>query len=145
MSLAYLEDSSSVVHHVGLVRSKESSRPSRSAILSHGSSKLVSKPSELALGRGGATAPPAKPSVQTRFLLEAMDERDRLVQGNWDRMFESMEAMTGRLKEVERGQQQLLMHSKLVAVVVEQAATERNDLYRKLEETGREVSQLRLE
>jgi hypothetical protein len=86
------------------------------------------------------TAPPAKPSVQTRFLLEAMDERDRLVQGNWDHMFESMEAMTGRLKEVERVQQQLLMQSELVAVVAEQAATERNDLYRKLEETGREVS-----
>ena len=74
-----------------------------------------------------------------------MDERDRLVQENWDRMFESMEAMTGRLKEVERVQQQLLMQSELVAVVAEQAATERNDLYRKLEETGREVSQLRLE
>jgi hypothetical protein len=36
-----------------------------------------------------------------------MDERDRLVQGNWDRMFESMEAMNGRLKEVELVQQQL--------------------------------------
>jgi hypothetical protein len=53
--------------------------------------------------------------------------------------------MTGRLKEVERVQQQLLMQSELAAVVAEQAATERNDLYRKLEETGREVSQLRLE
>jgi hypothetical protein len=74
-----------------------------------------------------------------------MDERDRLVQENWDRMFESMEAMTGRLKEVERVQQQLLMQSELAAVVAEQAATERNDLHRKLEETGREVSQLRLE
>jgi hypothetical protein len=46
-----------------------------------------------------------------------MDERDREVQGNWDRMFESMEFVTGRLKEVERVQQQLLMQSELAAVV----------------------------
>jgi hypothetical protein len=90
-------------------------------------------------------APPAKPSVQTRFLLEAMDERDRSVQGNWNHMFEYMEAMTGRLKEVERVQHQLLMQSELAVVVAEQDATERNNLYRKLEETSQEVSQLRLE
>jgi hypothetical protein len=60
-------------------------------------------------------------------------------------MFESMEFVTRRLKEVERVQQQLLMQSELAAVVAEQAVVERNDLYRKLEETGREVSRLRLE
>jgi hypothetical protein len=48
----------------------------------------------------------------------------------------NLEFMTGRLKEVERVQQQLLMQSELAAVVAEQAAVERNDLYRKLEETG---------
>jgi DNA-binding phage protein len=90
-------------------------------------------------------APLVKPSVQTRFLLEVMNERDRAAQGNWDRMFESMEFVTRRLKEVERVQQQLLMQSELAAVVAEQAVVERNDLYRKLEETGREVSRLRLE
>jgi hypothetical protein len=37
------------------------------------------------------------------------------------------------------------MQSELAAVVAEQAAVDRNDLYRKLEETGQEVSQLRLE
>jgi hypothetical protein len=62
------------------------------------------------------------------------------MQGNWDRMFESMEFVTGRLKEVERVQQQLLMQSELATVVAKQAAVERNDLYQKLEETGREVS-----
>jgi DNA-binding phage protein len=90
-------------------------------------------------------APPVKPSMQTRFLLEVMNDRDRAAQGNWDRMFESMEFVTRRLKEVERVQQQLLMQSELAAVVAEQAVVERNDLYRKLEETGREVSRLRLE
>jgi hypothetical protein len=60
-------------------------------------------------------------------------------------MFKSMEFVIGRLKEVERVQQQLLMQSELAAVVAEQAAVERNDLYRKLEEIGQEVSQLRLE
>jgi hypothetical protein len=64
-------------------------------------------------------APPVKPSMQTRFLLEVMNDRDRAAQGNWDRMFESMEFVTRRLKEVERVQQQLLMQSELAAVVAE--------------------------
>jgi hypothetical protein len=40
--------------------------------------------------------------VQTRFILEAMAESDRAVQERWNRMFESMEALTKEVKDMRK-------------------------------------------
>jgi hypothetical protein len=95
--------------------------------------------------RKDATAPSARPSVQSRFVLEAMEEQQRTNQENWNHVFEALEDLTGRVKKVERAQHQLMTQSELAAAVAEQAAMERNELYAKVEETDKEMSQLRLE
>jgi hypothetical protein len=56
-----------------------------------------------------------------------------------------LKGVSSRLKDVERVQQQIMMRTELAAIVAEQAAKERNDLGRKLEETRRVVAQMRLE
>jgi hypothetical protein len=91
------------------------------------------------------TAPATKPSVQTRLVLQAMADGERVSQENWSRVIETLEGVSSRLKDVERVQQQIMMRTELAASVAEQAAKERNDLGRKLEETGRVVAQMRLE
>jgi hypothetical protein len=74
-----------------------------------------------------------------------MEEQQRTNQENWNHVFEALEDLTGRVKKVERAQHQLTTQSELAAAVAEQAAMERNELYAKVEETGKEMSQLRLE
>jgi hypothetical protein len=91
------------------------------------------------------TAPATKPSVQTRLVLQAMADGERVSQENWSRVIETLEGVSSRLKDVERVQQQIMMRTELAASVAEQAAKERNDLGLKLEETGRVVAQMRLE
>jgi nicotinate-nucleotide pyrophosphorylase len=86
------------------------------------------------------TAPATKPSVQTRLVLQAMADGERVSQENWSRVIETLEGVSSRLKDVERVQQQIMILTELVASVAEQAAKERNDLGRKLEETGRVVA-----
>ena len=78
--------------------------------------------------------------MQSRFVLEAMEEHQRTNQENWNRVFAALEDLTGRVKEVERTQDQLMTQSELAAAVAEQAAMERNELYAKVEETGKEMS-----
>jgi hypothetical protein len=46
--------------------------------------------------RLGATAPLAKPSVQTRFVLEDMAEKDRTKQENWKQVFDTLEGLGDR-------------------------------------------------
>jgi hypothetical protein len=91
------------------------------------------------------TALVAKPSVQTRFILEAMANHDRTSQDNWSRVMERLDDVCVRLKDVEKVQQQLVVRPDLAATVAEQAATDRVVLSQKLEETGRVVAQMRLE
>lgn len=69
-----------------------------------------------------------------------MADGERVSQENWSRVIETLEGVSSRLKDVERVQQQIMMWTELAASVAEQAAKERNDLGRKLEETGRVVA-----
>jgi hypothetical protein len=91
------------------------------------------------------TAPVAKPSVQTRFILEAMADQERGAKEDWGRMMETLEAVCARLKDVERAQQQLMVRSELAATVAERVAAERVQMSQKMEETEKLVEQLRLE
>jgi hypothetical protein len=96
--------------------------------------------------RLGATAPSAKPSsVQMRFVLEDMAEKDRTNQENWKRVFDTLEGLGDRLQMVEKVQHQLLAQVGLSTTMVEKATEERMELFSKVEETGREVAQMRLE
>jgi hypothetical protein len=91
------------------------------------------------------TAPVAKPSVQTRFILEAMADQERGAKEDWGQMMETLEAVCARLKDVERAQQQLMVRSELAATVAERAAAERVQMSQKMDETKKLVEQLRLE
>lgn len=91
------------------------------------------------------TAPVAKPSVQTRFILEAMADQERGAKEDWGQMMETLEAVCARLKDVERAQQQLMVRSELAAMVAERAAAERVQMSQKMDETKKLVEQLRLE
>jgi hypothetical protein len=93
----------------------------------------------------GTTTPKAKPSVQTRFVLEAMAESDRATQERWSQVLESLEVLTGQVKDVQKVQLQLMTQVDLAAGVTERAAEERNELYLRMEETRREIAQMRLE
>jgi hypothetical protein len=93
----------------------------------------------------GSTAPKAKPSVQTRFVLEAMAETDRATQDRWSQVLESLEVLTGQVKDVQKVQLQLMTQVDPAAGVTERAAEERNELYVRMEETRREIAQMRLE
>jgi hypothetical protein len=69
-----------------------------------------------------------------------MGDRDQALQENWPRVFESLDEVKERLKEVERSHRQLQIQTELAATVVENAAVERTELYRKVEETGKVVA-----
>lgn len=97
------------------------------------------------IGEGVTTTPAARPSVQTRFVLEAMEEKDRTNQDNWSRVFSSLDTITSRLQAVEQSHQQLVTQVELAASVTEHAAMERTELFRKVEETRKIVAQMRLE
>jgi hypothetical protein len=47
------------------------------------------------------TAPPAKPSAQTQFLLDEMAVEAQKLEDRWERMLESMDQITKRLDEVD--------------------------------------------
>lgn len=90
-------------------------------------------------------APVTKPSVQTHFVLEAMADQDRETQESLSKVMETLVVVSDRLKDVERVQQQMMMRKDLAASVAEQAAKERVELCRKVEEIGKVVAQIRLE
>jgi hypothetical protein len=71
------------------------------------------------IDRGGITAPSARPSVQTRFVLEAMAETNRSDETRWDKMFAA-------LQKVETNQQQLMGQQALSSSMTEQAAKDRD-------------------
>jgi hypothetical protein len=83
--------------------------------------------------------------VQTRFLLDAMVGKDRTNQENWSRVFASFDVITNRLVAVEKAHHQLMAQVELAALVAENVAMERTELYHKVEETGKVVAQMRFE
>jgi hypothetical protein len=93
----------------------------------------------------GNTAPQVKPSAQTRLVLEAMAEKDRTTQERLSQVLETLEVLTRQVKDMQKVQLQLMAQADLAACVAERAAEERNELYLRMEETGREIAQMRLE
>jgi hypothetical protein len=53
--------------------------------------------------------------------------------------------LTGQVNDVQKVQLQLMTQVDLAAGVIERAAEERNELYVRMEETRREIAQMRLE
>jgi hypothetical protein len=83
--------------------------------------------------------------MQTRFVLEAMADRDRQTQESLSKVMETLVVVSDRLKDVEHVQQQMMMRTDLAASVAEQATKERVELCCKVEETGKVLAQIRLE
>jgi acetolactate synthase small subunit len=83
--------------------------------------------------------------VQTRFVLEAMANKENEDGDRWDRMMAKIDRLTEKVVGVEEVQQKLMMQSELAAAVAQKAAEERVHLAQQVEKTGREVAEIRLE
>lgn len=68
---------------------------------------------------GGTTASTAKPSVQTRFTLEAMADKAKDEQERWEKLMVKLELLTKKVVDVESIQQQLWGQAELDAVGAE--------------------------
>jgi UTP-glucose-1-phosphate uridylyltransferase len=84
------------------------------------------------------------PSAQTRFILEAMNSKEKEDMDQWDRMMQKVDRLTEKVMGMDEVQQQLLAQAGLAASVAQQATEERVRLVQLLEKTGREVTKLRL-
>ena len=87
----------------------------------------------------------AKPSDQTRFVLDAMAAERVKVAENWERALDSLENMNQRLGKFDKVQRQLVEQSEVVAQAAKQAAKERSVLSRQVEESGQLLALLQLE
>ena len=56
----------------------------------------------------GNMAPQVKPSAQTRLVLEAMAEKDRATHEKLSQVLETLEVLTGQVKDVQKVQLQLM-------------------------------------
>jgi hypothetical protein len=87
----------------------------------------------------------AKPSVQTRFVLDSMAAERVKVAENWERALDSLENMNQRLGKFDKVQRQLVEQSEVAAQAAKQAVKERSVLSRQVEESGRLLARLQLE
>lgn len=71
--------------------------------------------------RGGSraviTAPVAKPSVQSRFILEAMADKAKEDGDRWERLMIKLDRLTDKVVDMDEVQQQLLAQAELAATV----------------------------
>jgi hypothetical protein len=89
--------------------------------------------------------PVPKPSTQTRFILEAMTTKEREDADRWERMMAKLDQLTEKVVGMDEVQQQLLAQASLAADVAQKAMEERVRFAQQLEQTGKEVVELRLE
>jgi hypothetical protein len=87
----------------------------------------------------------AKPSVQTRFVLDAMAAERVKAAENWERALDSLENMNQRLGKFAKVQRQLVEQSEVAAQAAKQAAKERSVLSRQVEESGQLLARVQLE
>jgi hypothetical protein len=91
------------------------------------------------------TAPVPKPSTQTRFILEAMTTKEREEVDRWERMMAKLDRLTEKVMGMNEVQQQLLAQAGLAVDVAQKAIEERVRFAQQLDQTGKEVAELRLE
>lgn len=69
--------------------------------------------------RAVTTAPP-KPSIQTRFVLDAMDAAEQRDATRWQHMTDSIELLFARVSEIGRVQEQMQVNQELGVKAMEQ-------------------------
>lgn len=90
-----------------------------------------------------ATAPP-KPSVQTQFVLSAMDVRTKREEDRWEQFGESFESLYEEVAQISKNQQRLEVQFGLNNSVMEQMLKDQQILAKQLEVTSKTVAQLSL-
>jgi hypothetical protein len=93
----------------------------------------------------GIMAPPVKPSVKSRFVLEALAMEVKQQEGRWEKMMAVVERLIGKVEKMDAVQHQLLGQTELAADLVKQALDERAAMRQQVEETVKAVSKLQLE
>lgn len=71
---------------------------------------------------------------------KAKEDGDR-----WERLMTKLDRLTDKVVDMDEVQQQLLAQAELAATVAQKAAEERLRLAQRMEQTGREVAEIRLE
>lgn len=100
---------------------------------------------EAAVQGSSTTAPNPKPSVQTRFVLDAMATKEKEEADRWEKMMAKMDRLAEKVMGVEEVQNQLLAQVGLAATVAQRAAEERILIAQQMERTEKVVAELRLE
>lgn len=88
--------------------------------------------------------PPVKPSVQMRFVLDAMVESLRMEGDHWTQVMDELKSINQRIGKVEQVQHQLMGQHMLSFSMAEQAVKDRDMMARQIEETGKRVVSLML-
>jgi hypothetical protein len=73
------------------------------------------------------------------MVLEAMAEKDQTTQERLSPVLETLEVLTGQVKDVQKVQLQHMAQADLAAGLAERTVEERNELYLRMEDTGWEL------
>ncbi|XP_072147882.1 uncharacterized protein [Setaria viridis] len=88
---------------------------------------------------------PPKPSVQTQFLLDAMDTAAQREAARWQQMTDSIDLLFARVTDISRVQEQMQVNQELGVKAMEQVLKDQSILAKQLEATGKAVAQLTLD
>lgn len=88
------------------------------------------------------TAPQAKPSAQTNFVLEAMEEAEQREQERWRKTQDSIDLLFTQVSAVSNSQQQVSAQMDLIAKAVNQSTKDQLMMAKQLQATGDAVSRL---
>lgn len=90
------------------------------------------------------TTAPIKPSVQTKILLEKMEEKFGRDDDRWDTVMENLDLLFSRVGEIDKGQQRLEAQVGLSGQVMEQMLKDQQHLAKHMDITDQAVAQLTL-
>ena len=85
---------------------------------------------------------PPKPSVQSQFILDAMDAFSQCEDDRWSRMTESIDLLFSRVADIDRTQQHMSSQLDLSTKVMDQVLQDQHTLAKQMEVTSTVVARL---
>lgn len=88
---------------------------------------------------------PPKPSVQTRFVLDAIEETEQRDTTCWAHMNESIDLLFARVGDISKMQEQMRVNQELGTKAFEQVLRDQSVLAKQTEATRQAVAKLTLD
>ena len=102
---------------------------------------LVGVPFQLPrLAFAGSTTAPPRPSVQTQFVLSAMEDASRAEQLRWERVNDKFDLLFSQVDDILGTQIKLEAQYNMTNKVVEQMLRDQEILAKQIENTGQAVA-----